>query len=86
MQGYHSAVEMYRDTTERMIGIYRKKWSQCQKNMGMVINHLRCTKKTKTEKWVGRQWNKKHTMRYIRNKGNEHLDMIDKQRLTLALR
>jgi hypothetical protein len=55
--------------------------------MGAVINHLRRTKKTeKKEKGVGRQQNKRDTMRYVRNKGNECIDMIDKQILTLALR
>jgi hypothetical protein len=64
----------------------QKKRARCQKNMGAVINHLRCTKQNQNRKGVGRQWNKRHTMRYIRNKGNEQLDMIDIQILTLALR
>ena len=55
-----------------------------QENMGAVINHLQLTKQNR--KRGGRQRNKRHTMRYVRNKGNEHLDMIDKQILTLALR
>ena len=84
MQGYHTNVEMYRDTTERRN--IRQKWARCQKNMGAVINHLRRTKQNKNRKGVGRQRNKRHTMRYVRNKGNEHHDMIDKQILTLALR
>jgi len=40
----------------------------------------------KPKKAIGRQRSKRDTMRYVRNKGNESLDTIDKQLLTLALR
>jgi hypothetical protein len=40
----------------------------------------------KQKKAIGRQRSKRDTMRYVRNKGNESLDTIDKQLLTLALR
>jgi hypothetical protein len=47
MQGYYPInVEMYRDTTDHRN--IQKKWAQCQKNMGVVINYLQ--NKTKTEK------------------------------------
>ena len=86
MQGnYHNTVEMYRDTTDcRNI---QKKVGAMQEKYGRGDQSFTTYKtKQKTEKGVGRQRNKRDTMRYVRNKGNERLDMIDKQILTLALR
>jgi hypothetical protein len=48
---------------------------------GTVINHLH---KTKSKQKKGKN-NSRTTMRYMRNKGNAHLDMIDQQILTLVL-
>jgi hypothetical protein len=46
MQGYHTHVEMYRDTNDRRN--IQKKWARCQKKMGAVINHLPKQKKGRT--------------------------------------
>jgi hypothetical protein len=46
MQGYHTNVEMYRDTTDRRN--IQKKVSVMPEKMGALINHLQ--NKTKTEK------------------------------------
>jgi hypothetical protein len=75
MQGYyHTTIEMSRDTS------YSRKYGRGDQPFTTYKS------KQKTEKGVGRQRNKRDTMRYVRNKGNERLDMIDKQILTLALR
>jgi len=85
MRGYyHTTVEMYRDTSDhrniqKQVGVMQEKY-------GRGGQTFTTYKIKKTEKGVGRQRNKRDTMRYIRNKGNERLDTIDKQLLTLALR
>ena len=85
MQGYyHATVEMYRDTSNRR-NIQRHVGAM-QEKYGRGGQTFTTYKIKKTEKGVGRQRNKRDTMRYVRNKGNERLDMIDKQLLTLALR
>jgi hypothetical protein len=84
MQGYyHTNEEMYRDTADhrniqKQVGTMQEKYGRGDQPFTMY--------KKKTEKGVGRQRNKRHTMRYVRNKANECLDEIDKQILTLALR
>jgi hypothetical protein len=83
MQGYyHTTIEMYRDTTDRRN--IQKQVGTMQEKYGRGV-HL-FTMYKKTEKGIGRQRNKRDTMRYVGNKGNECLDLIDKQILTLALR
>ena len=85
MQGYyHATIEMYRDTSNHRN--IQKQVGAIQEKYGRGGQTFTTYKIKKTEKGVGPQRNKRDTMRYIRNKGNEHLDMIVKQLLTLALR
>jgi hypothetical protein len=81
---YHTTVEMYRDTIDRRN--IQKQVGAMQEKYGRGGQTFTTYKIKKTEKGVGRQWNKRDTMRYVRNKGNERLDTTDKQLLTLALR
>jgi hypothetical protein len=73
---------MYRDTID-LRNMQRKMGAMPEKN-GRSDQPF--TKQNQNRKREGRQWNKRPTMRYVRNKGNAHLDMIDQQILTLALR
>ena len=85
MQGYYDAtVEMYRDTSNRRN--IQKHVGAMQEKYGRGGQKFKTYKIKKTEKGVGRQRNKRDTMRYVRNEGNERLATIDKQLLTLALR
>jgi len=85
MQGYyHATVEMYRDTSNRRN--IQKHVGAMQEKYGRGGQKFKTYKIKKTEKGVGRQRNKRDTMRYVRNEGNERLATIDKQLLTLALR
>jgi hypothetical protein len=61
---------MYRDTTDRRniqkkVGAMQEKYGRSDQPFTMYKN------KKKTEKGIGQQQNKRDTMRYITNKGNQ---------------
>jgi len=70
MQGYHSDIEMYRDTSERRniqkkVGAMPEKYGRGDQDQPFTTYKT----KPKHRKGEGRERNKRHTMRYVRNKG-----------------